>query len=102
MDQMDRIIQMDWMDQLDQFDGSNINTNSYHIAFDQLAHPPACGAYFYHIHYPATCEVVPGALVWSTQAGASKNDPLGPVPAKPAGKWPTRFLGLFFSDITVD
>ena len=49
MNQMDRIIQMDWMDQIDQFDGSNININSYHIAFDQLAHPPACGACFYHI-----------------------------------------------------
>ena len=30
-------------------------------------------------------EVVPGFFALSTQAGASKNDPEGPVPAKPAG-----------------
>ena len=30
-------------------------------------------------------EVVPGFFPLSTQAGASKNDPEGPVPAKPAG-----------------
>ena len=30
-------------------------------------------------------EVVPGFFPLSTQAGVSKNDPEGPVPAKPAG-----------------
>ena len=44
-----------------------------------------------------TWEVVPGALDWSTQAGASKNDPLGPVPAKPPGNSWLPFLGSFLS-----
>ena len=54
------------------------------------------------VRQPLTWEVVPGALVWSTQEGASKNDPLGPVPARPAGKRPTLFLRWVFSDITVN
>ena len=31
------------------------------------------------------CEVIPGALSLSTQAGASKKEPLGPEPANPPG-----------------
>ena len=30
-------------------------------------------------------DVIPGFFPLSTQAGVSKNDPEGPVPAKPAG-----------------
>ena len=65
-----------------------------------------------------TWEVVPGAFFWSTQAGGSKKEPfgpvpasihmvgtvlwtLGPVPARPAGNTPTRFLAVSSSAIIV-
>ena len=65
-----------------------------------------------------TWEVVPGAFFWSTQAGGSKKEPFGPVPAsihmvgtvlwtsgpvpaRPAGKTPTRFLAVFSSAMMV-
>ena len=65
-----------------------------------------------------TWEVVPGAFFWSTQAGGSKKEPFGPVPgsiymvgtvlwtscpvpARPAGNTPTRFLAVSSSAIVV-